>query len=59
MGALLEHQLRALTRPAIEQRARPVDRAVARRLALTLLALFQLSGTGSGIRPRVGSGVNA
>jgi len=55
----MEQQIFALTRTAVEQRAGPIDRAVLAGLTLTLPAVFQVSCTGFGIRPRVRSRANA
>jgi hypothetical protein len=58
-GALLKQQIGAALGAAIEQRARPVHRSAAGPMPLALAAIVELSGTGLGIRPRVGPGANA
>ena len=58
-SAQVKQQVVALTRAAIEQCAGPVDRAAAGRMTLTLFAVVQPPGSGSGIRPRVGARANA
>ncbi|EXF94067.1 hypothetical protein HK44_003750 [Pseudomonas fluorescens HK44] len=55
----MKQQIFALTRAAVEQRARPIDRAVLADSTLALPAVFQPSCAGFGIRPRIRSRANA
>ena len=58
-GTQVEQHIAALTWPAIEQGAGPVDRAAACGVTFALLAVVQPSCAGSGIRPRIRSRANA
>ena len=58
-GAQVKQHIVALPGAATQQRAGPIDRAVARGVTLALPAIVQPSGAGPGIRPRVGSRANA
>jgi hypothetical protein len=57
--ALVEQQILMLTRTALEQGARPIDRPATRGVTLALFTIGQPSCAGSGIRPRVRSRANA
>ncbi len=57
--ALLEQHILALAWPAVEQRARPIDRAATGRVTFTLFTVIEASCARSGIRPRVRSRANA
>jgi hypothetical protein len=58
-SAQVKQQVVALTRSAIEQGARPVDRSAGGCVTLALFAVVQPPGPGSGIRPRVEAWANA